>query len=150
MLRRVSQIDPRTKYFQVVREIDQGTVPSLSDVTFVLKPEYTQSIPRVVADTFFKNTMTLSPFNIHLVDGALLKDMGRTIYGYDSNYGVSAGSLRQSVYREVQIVNGADSEGVSGSSANNWNTFWVRVWSSTTGDDSVNRIAPIARIGPGA
>ena len=64
--------------------------------------------------------------------GTLLKDLGRQITIVSA-----ANNLVRSVYRQVQVVNGADSEGVGGaaepataSTAAIYNCFYVKVFDS--------------------
>jgi hypothetical protein len=65
----------------------------------------------------------------------LLKDMGRQITIYDPDT-----KLHLAVYREVQLVDGVASEGVSGSAANGWNsTYFVKVWDAAGAGVNVAR-----------
>jgi len=64
--------------------------------------------------------------------GTLMKDMGRVITVYDDTVslpGTQPTYPKTAVYRQVQLVNGAATSGVGGG-PDNWNTFWVKVWSA--------------------
>jgi hypothetical protein len=81
-------------------------------------------------------SVTIGDENTYAV-GTLFKDLGRQllIKGASDNH--------VALFRQVQLVNGADTEGVSGVSPS-WNCLFVKVWAA----DGTN--VCVARTGPGA
>jgi hypothetical protein len=131
VLRHVAQIPSRVKFFVVVDESGASSEVPASPAFALAAGDYA-TIGSMVSQTRFADlsdasliTVTLSP---SIVTGNLLKDMGRQITIYNANI---AGHPHVAVYREVQIVNGLDTEGVSGTAATGWNsTIFVKVWAA--------------------
>lgn len=66
---------------------------------------------------------TIGPVEyVDLSAGELLKDLGQQIVFTDVN------NNHRAIYRRVQRVNGADSEGVGGSLFDSYGSFYVKVW----------------------
>jgi hypothetical protein len=123
VLRSFSQIPVRAKYFiWLNNDPNTNAIPAAS--AFKLNPgSYAAIGSMAIADDI--TPVTTSPFDSE-VPPSLLKDMGRQITIYDEST-----KLHLAVYREVQIIDGAASEGVGGNAASGWeSTYFVKVWSA--------------------
>jgi hypothetical protein len=121
VLRYPGQIPARIRYFLAVQSYtpqdQEGTIDS-GDSAITFPDGYTASI--VVEDSLTVNYVAFST-------GDLLKDLGRNVIVVDSE------NRHIARYREVQRVNGADTEGVNGrvdplDSA--YGCFFVKTWSA--------------------
>jgi hypothetical protein len=121
-LRSYAQIPARVKYF--IYDSGSATtdvaVPAVSIFTLPVGA-YASLSSKATADEVndVANTDPSSPAT------SLLKDMGRQITIYDDTT-----SAHVAIYREVQVVNGADTEGVGGSSPAWGSNYFVKVWSA--------------------
>lgn len=141
VLKRYSQIDQRIRYFTSV--VAQPTIRAYK----LLSSARTGVVD--FSDVSANGTIP-SPY--------FLKDLGRTIYVYDASVPdtieESPVGPQVAILREVQLVNGVSTEGVSGSSPNNFNSYWIATWTANGGtvqqySNSANTIvlAPVARTG---
>jgi hypothetical protein len=125
MLRKFSQISPREKYFTVLAD-NQYTWSIASGST--LHP--------LMTETEWQ-TATNGTANADLDAGFLLKDLGRTVVVYNATT-----HLHTAVFRQVQRVNSATTEGVGNISE----IYYIQVWAANgTGFDG-NRTL-VARTG---
>lgn len=56
--------------------------------------------------------------------GSLLKDLGRVVHVYDIN------NAKTAIWRQVQLVASATTEGVTGTPADGFNSYYVKTWSA--------------------
>lgn len=127
VLKRYSQIDERVRYFSVAAPVNTYTLP-LGVTTGVV------DISGVLTET------TITPL--------FLKDLGRTVYVHDSHVGdESPVGPRVAVLRQVQVVNGPFTEGVSGSPTNMYGSYWIATWVSSGGAYGIIDLAPVSRTG---
>ncbi len=111
--REYSQLDPRTKYFI-----------ALTDISGVaINAGYT--IGALMTEAEFSAATSLQPF-AQVTTGGLLLDLGRSVTIYDP-----VTSAHKQLWRAVQLVSGVGTEGVSGSYANGFNSFYIMTWSET-------------------
>jgi hypothetical protein len=105
VLRSHAQIPVRNRYFTVIDDISGYTATTTTGGV-------------LITPTQFLNNYNAT---VNVASGALLKDLGRsiTIYSPTTN-------LHTEVYRWVQRVNGANTEGVGGA----YNTFYINTWSA--------------------
>ena len=123
-IKKWGQIDSRIKYFMAFGDVSGYTLDvSLTDL-----------IPESAEVSSF--TPVVSPI---VSTGKLLKDLGRMITVYDDGV---VGNPHTAIYRQVQIVAGPTTEGVSGTPANGYRSYWIKVWSA-----SGTGVAPVARTG---
>ena len=121
-----AQRDKNTKFLIVVAsDISGYVVDGLNSV--IADDELVTSGNVSVPDL---SGSTLGPVGTSISVGTLLKDLGRQITIVDS-----VNNLVTSVYRQVQIVNGATTEGVGGNpdlgtTAAVYNCFYVKVFDS--------------------
>lgn len=141
--RSLAQIPPSVKYLIVA--LDSGVYNALNLSTF---PAFT--INGTVADLggSIVESSTANA-NLDIVDvvtfggesdygvGTLFKDLGRQLLIKDAD------DNHVALFRQVQLVNGALTEGVGGVSPS-WNCLFVKVWSA----DGAN--VCVARTGPGS
>ena len=113
-LRHYSQIDPRTKYFLTISAGKAWTYTGTPGDSVGLITNF------VYAD--------ISSYAANI----LLKDMGRSIVAYDQ---LGSGAVQQAIFRQVQVVSGLTTEGVSDTAytSNGWGTFWIPVWVAGAG-----------------
>lgn len=100
-----------------------GPLITVGETTFVYTGE---TIDALVADTTLPSTTTASWASPSMPAGTLLRDLGR--YKVVRN----AAGANLYTFRNVQLVSGAGSEGVSGSLSDSdaYKTGWVCVWSA--------------------
>jgi hypothetical protein len=119
VLKRYSQIDSRVRFFTALEAL-----PSINAYK-LLSGARTGVVD--IADVS-DNVVLTAPF---------LKDLGRTIYVHDASVSdtidESPVGPRVAVLRQVQIVNGAGTGGISGTAANNFGSYWIATWTSTGG-----------------
>jgi hypothetical protein len=121
MLRSFSQIPVRTAFFlafQAYIPSEQVGLVDPVDSAIVFPNGRPESI--VVVDSVTVNYVGFS-------EGDLLKDLGRQVIL------VNAAGVHEALYREVQRVNGAATEGVGGivdPLDGPYGTFFVKVWSA--------------------
>jgi len=120
-----AQIQKRTKFFLTTADISGFVVDGLYSV--IADDELVTSGGVSVPDL---SGSTLAPGKLAIGANRLLKDLGRqiTIVDYDNN-------LTTSVYREVQLVDGAATEGVGGNpdlgtTASVYGCSYVKVYSA--------------------
>jgi len=126
MLRKFSQISPREKYFTVLGA-NQYSWSVANGST--LHPLMTEAEWQAA---------TNGASNTDLDAGILLKDLGRTVVVYNP----SARNLHTAVFRQVQRVNSATTEGVGNISE----IYYIQVWAANgTGFDG--NLTQVARTG---
>jgi hypothetical protein len=125
VLRSYAQIPATVKYFIYGNDAVAGDMPTGS-ATILAAGDYAE-IGSMISLADFTALTTVIQTPSDLAPGALLKDMGRQITFYD---GTVAGKPHVAVYREVQRVNGSDSEGVGGAAGVWGSTYFVKVWSA--------------------
>ena len=130
-----------------------------STVTSVMAPaDFTASTaPFTTTPPYFQFPGTTVPTDRStLLAGDILKDLGSVVHTYD-NLGIP-NPIHFATYRRVQLVAGGNttsgsaqhvpvtiySEGPWGFASNQYNTFWIRTWTS---DPQWFRTAAIARMG---
>lgn len=121
-LRRYAQIPTDVKYFMLLvanpEVFDQsGTVFPVMDTSSLV--------------------VTLFPRITTILAGTQLKDLGRTITRYNPTT-----RLHDAIYRQVMLVNGFSTEGVSSQPTD---IFYIKTWSA----DYDSQVARVARTGPG-
>lgn len=118
-LRSYAQIPARVKYFLwgLGDEVTDEPVPTTS--IFILPVGAYAELTSMATAAEVGNVANtdITP------EQSLLKDMGRQITIYDP-----ANNLHLAIYREVQVVNGAGSEGVGGSNPEWQSNYFVKVW----------------------
>ena len=114
-----------TKFFVAAADISGFVVDGLYSV--IADDELVTSAGVAVPDL---SGSTLAPTAVTIGSGRLLKDLGRqiTIVDYDNN-------LTTSVYRQIQLVDGAATEGVGGNpdvgtTASVYGCSYVKVYSA--------------------
>lgn len=119
-MRKFSQIPVRTKYFLTVGSFtpDPPAVGANYDdaaLAFVVYP-----------GPIVENGALLEVPYASFTAGSLLKDLGRQVVIVDAD------GKHLAVYRQVQRVNGADTEGVGPAISPDgpYGTFYVKVWSA--------------------
>ena len=122
-LKKWGQIDSRIKYFIATGDVSGYTL------TIALTDHVTDASENAV----FTSEVRIA------TAGKLLKDLGRMITVYDDTI---TGYPHTAIYRQVQVVNGATTGGVSGSGPNGFNSYWIKVWSASGTEN-----APVARTG---
>jgi hypothetical protein len=130
VIRKFSQIPVRTKYLLVVGDaVTTGTVSEVS--AFTVAPG---SFNPLLGTYRLTSTATEAEVEgapeyeaVDLSGGALYKDLGRQITIYDDAAGSYGRHL--AVFRQVQKVEGAETEGVC-DSANYCANIFVKVWSA--------------------
>jgi hypothetical protein len=123
------QIPARNKFFVVVVAGGGSQSANPSDWQAFMDSSSNgipTSLDRVVTDA------QLSPYVDLLVlsQNSLLKDLGREIHIYDdalADATLTSNWTKLAIFRNVQLQNGATSEGASGDDAD---SFWVKVWSA--------------------
>jgi len=131
-LRTVAQIPARIKYLVAVA----GTADCSNNLTADTCYAFTCSAG-TFSESLISNVGLPTVSILNLNPGDLFKDLGRQVTIYDSG----ADKDHLVTYRQVQPVNGAGTEGVSG--AYTTATF-VRVWAASGAG------VRVARTGPGA
>lgn len=129
-LKKWGQIDSRIKYFIATGSVNGYTLKtgvSISD--FITVTQDNTVLPDGVWDEMADIVTT----------GGLLKDLGRMVTVYDDTV---VGNPHTAIYRQVQVVNGSMTEGVSGTPANGYKSYWIKVWSA-----SGLGVATVARTG---
>jgi hypothetical protein len=132
-LRSVAQIPARIKYLVAVANSDNDSTNLADDECFAFQCD---------AAAFAESSTVVSTFtpagisNYDYNAGQLFKDLGRQVVVYDAST-----KLHVAIYREVQPVEGADTEGVGEDGAI---PIFIRVWAA---DGAGVRVA---RTGPGA
>lgn len=114
VLKRYSQIDARIRYFANVdppQQLTTYTITNAPTTGVVDIADVTSDIP---------------------LSAPLVKDLGRTIYVYDSSVATQDEPIgpQVAVLRQVQVVNGSLTEGVGGTAAGNFNSYWIATWVS--------------------
>lgn len=134
--RHFSQIEPRVRYFiGIAAGVEtEGNPVSNNNSAFYLTSDNTYPGATALA-------ADLDPIadNVGITGnilGTLYKDMGRSITIVDST------GKHLALYRNVQIVSGANTEGVGGSTTRYLANYYVLVWSAEDPD----RVA-VARVG---
>lgn len=127
-IKKWGQIDSRIKYFMAFGDVSGWTL----DSTY---PATTPVIGSTASPTPFTRTIRI-PAN------SLMKDLGRAVTVYDDDLTVLPDYQYKIIYRQIQLVNGVATEGVAGTPANGYRSYWIKVWSS----DGVD-IAKVARTG---
>jgi hypothetical protein len=134
-MRSYAQIPARIKYFIVVFAVPAGEGYSGFDYDSTVRLKTTPAPVQTITEFNTNHFSNPSGYEYpSLTEGELLKDLGQQFIITDANYNHLA------LYRRVQRVRGGDSEGVSGSPANGWDSFYVRVWEA----DVLNPASPIA------
>jgi len=118
VLKRYSQIDARTKYFII----------TTNDIPI---DYYMPANPTAFTGGVTDITNVLVP-NPNKLSGRL-KDLGRTVYVYDASVALPDDNANSpgpqvAILREVQVVDGPQSEGVSGVPTNNFKSYWIATW----------------------
>ncbi len=130
VLKRYSQIDERVRYFRVLATAS----------TYMLKDNARTGVVDI-ADVSGALPTTLAI-------GTMLKDLGRVIQVYDASVpDESPVGPHVATLREVQIVNGATTGGVSGAAANMFNSYWIATWVSSGSSYPPISLASVARTG---
>ena len=137
VLRSHLQIPSRIRYFVAILDYSGGTgvIPNFDFDTTISLPTYPG--PVLTLDAFtaaYPGTYNYPA----LTTGDLLKDLGQQFTLTDAN------NNHRAIYRRVQRVQGVDSEGVGGSSADSWGSFYVKVWDA---DASLSEPVAVARTG---
>lgn len=131
VIRHIAQIPVRTKYLlAVVNGIATDDAADSPAFSLSLNWPFFDNVP-VLASDVNSNATALG-----LTAGALYRDLGRQIVIADN----VVGAPHLAVYRQVQLVDGSDSEGVGGVSPS-YGCLFVRVW----GADGMNVV--VARTG---
>lgn len=125
MLRKFSQISPREKYFTVLAN-DQATWTVTNGTLH----------PLMTINDF---TSATTPSTANLDAGYLLKDLGRTVVVYDP----SNRNLHRAVFRQVQRVNSATTEGVG----NINEIYYILVWAASGAAFDGQTVTQVARTG---
>lgn len=143
VIRSISQIPPSVKYLEAVVESisfsgeDLTAYPgfSLPDGATVADIGAMGSI--VVDDDLDLRSVNPVTFGIEATYsiGTLFKDLGRQLLVVD------AAGTHLALFRQVQLVNGADTEGVGGVPPS-WNCLFVKVWSAAGTNVCVVRTGP--------
>jgi hypothetical protein len=120
ILRRPSQIPVRVKYLLTVADISGISGEMISQADCFADSPQSYSPYSVIDDFMLEESMI-----VELFTGALLKDLGRTLVIKDA---ITNDHL--AIFRHVQIQQGAESEGVGGSTADGWGSIWVKVWAA--------------------
>lgn len=119
VLRTYSQIPARIRYFVAIDTYDPSGelvgAPTDYDSGIIF-----DNYPGPVVKASSLPPVNYFPFSI----GTLLKDLGQQVIMTDDNNNYTA------IYRRVQLVNGADSEGVGGSPADSYGSFYVKTWAA--------------------
>ena len=129
VLRVHAQIPSRVKYF-VWGQGDESTlaIPAASafsmDVGEYKDVTSMADVAELIGANATARGIDTDPFDARTVN--LLKDLGRQITVYDP----TIGGAHVAVYRQVQIVNGAETEGVGGSAPEWDSNYFVKVWSA--------------------
>ena len=133
VLKRYSQIDARTRFFVSIE-----AQPSITNYTITNDP--TTGVVDIADVT--PGVGIPAPFS-------LLKDLGRTIYVYDSSVATQdePNGPQVAILRHVQVVNGLLTEGVGGTAAGNFNSYWIATWVSGPGSYKSISLARVARTG---
>lgn len=144
VIRSISQIPPSVKYLEAVVDSisfsgedltaypgfslpDGATVADISAAGSIVVDEDLNL--RIVNSVTFSNQEATYPL------GTLFKDLGRQLLVVD------AAGTHLALFRQVQLVNGADTEGVGGVSPS-WNCLFVKVWSAAGTNVCVVRTGP--------
>jgi hypothetical protein len=124
VLRKYSQIDSRIRYFVAVGTYDPSGelvgVPTDYDSGIIFENFSGPYYPGPVVKASSLSPVTYFPFYI----GTLLKDLGQQVVLTDDNNNHTA------IYRRVQVVQSIDSEGVGGSRADSYGSFYVKTWAA--------------------
>ena len=145
---------PYPPYLDWVARIDKAG----STVTSVMAPADFTASTAAFPTAYFQFPGTTTTDRTTLEAGDILKDLGSVVHTYDKLG--SPNPIHFATYRRVQLVAGGDtatdvdphvpepdriySEGPWGSASNQYNTFWIRTWTS---DPQWFRTAAIARMG---
>jgi hypothetical protein len=125
-MRSYAQIPARVKYFFVLDTVNPAT--DIFSPSFTYRPAIIlPSLPSPVQteEEFISTYSDPSGYSVpEVLGGQILKDLGQQFIITDPNYN------QRAIYRRVQKVNGINSEGVGGSRADGWGTFYVKVWDS--------------------
>ena len=120
VLRRYSQLEPRTKYLAVLADCSGYTL----DVNALGSP--LMDVSSFTLSYSFTTTLTVP---------GLLQDLGRSVTVYDP---AITGSPHIAVFRQVMIVQGPGYEGISGQTA------YICTWSD---GNSIFPAQPVVRTG---
>lgn len=132
VLRHIAQIPVRTKYLLSVASFDPSGVEAADAAAFSLTGSWPVTLGTIAMPASVVNDNAAAV--AISATGVLYRDLGRQIVVVD-DFGTHL-----AVYREVQLVSGVDSEGVSGSFPG-YGCLFVRVW----GADGLN--VNVARTG---
>lgn len=133
VIRHIAQIPVRTKYLLAVASDASGGIAADAPA-FSLAGSWPATIGTV--DAIPASVLNDNATALDVAAGALYRDLGRQIVVADD----AEGNLHLAVYRQVQLVNSADTEGVGGA-APGYGCLFVRVW----GADGLN--VAVARTG---
>ena len=112
-LRQPAQMNPMIRYFIPMEDISGVAIQS----------SYTTQSLMTVSD-FLAATEYESYTDVS--QGQLLKDLGRAVTIYDATTGAHL-----ELWRLVQKVQSATTEGVDGNLTNGYYTFYIKVWDAT-------------------
>jgi hypothetical protein len=131
-LRFKSQISSNVRYLLSFESIPPSDVSASVGVAFTVPPG-TFGSSDLVSDFAIGTDYDSVAYN--LLSGQLYKDMGRQLIILEP-----AGTKHLAIYRQVQFVSGATTEGVSGSAANGYNTnIYIKTWSADGNNIFVTR-----------
>ena len=121
VLKRYSQIDARIRYFTVFG----GAETTVN--TYTLASGATTGV------VDYEDVRAGASLSVPSSNTLLLKDLGRTIYVYDSSVNTQDEPVgpQVAILRQVQRVAGPTTGGVSGSAADNFKSYWIATWVST-------------------
>lgn len=112
-IRQHAQMNPMIRYFIPMEDISGVAI----------KSSYTTQSLMTVSDFA---TATDPESYTDVSQGQLLKDLGRAVTIYDATTGAHL-----ELWRLVQKVQSATTEGVDGNLANGYYTFYIKVWDAT-------------------
>ncbi len=134
-LRKIAQIPARIKYLVAIDNADSTTNVVTSVSCYGIQFADPADIPSESLVAYPSGGAFTDSTEVNLAQGDLFKDLGRQLVIYDS-----ATDAHLAVFRQVQLVNGAGSEGVGATLP----ATFIKVWSASGGGVGV------ARTGPGA
>ncbi len=135
VLRTYSQIPVRTKYLLAVDDASGGGEVSPSDhAAFTLAAGEFLNLSSIAENADVAAATGFADYA--LTKGMLFKDMGRQITIFDNGV---AGAPHLAIFRQVQVVNGAGSEGVVDSAPAFGANIYVKVWAADGNNVAVVR-----------
>ena len=135
-LRTVAQIPPRIKYLVAVATGADGSDNILDDSCVAFTCDSGAFLESSVIPHTSPAIAAAAATGVGYSTGDMFKDLGRQLVIYDAST-----KLHRVIYRQVQRVDGADTEGVPGDYDE---PLFVRVWAASGAG------VRVARTGPGA